>query len=339
MTEEHASSERILRVLSLDGGGIRGYLTAQILVEIEQYLNSTTNSQQPLGERFDFIVGTSTGGLIALGLAVGKTAEEILSFYKKFAKKVFDKKEQRSWIWSLLNPKFDGNNLKTFLEAELFNEKKLLSDISSPNVAVTSVALDTGMLRKHASNYLPLHAGRMGETLVNCALATTAAPTFFPVLENTEYSSDLIDGGLVANNPAMIALIDACKILAKADAQPKAEREYATQVKMVSVGTGQVRPLPYYCAKGMDFFLSNIQRMRQGGLLHWAKPISEVFLSSQSALAEFQMNFFLPRENYFRINPQIHPIGLDEVDRMEELKNYSNLTQEHEKRLQDLLLT
>lgn len=336
MNEEQASQEPILCVLSLDGGGIRGYLTARILVEIEKYLNLKTNSQKPLGERFDFVVGTSTGGLIALGLAVGKTAQEVLEFYEKSSPTIFGKNERRSWVCSLLKPKFHGDALKTCLEDNLFKEKKLLSEISHPDVAVISVALDTGMFRKHASNYLPLHTSRIDETLVDCALATTAAPTYFPVKEKMKHSSDLIDGGLVANNPAMIALIDACKILARNDALANSERKYADRIKLLSVGTGQVRPLPYYCPRGGDSFLSNIQRMRQGGQLHWAKPIPEVFISCQSALVEFQMNFFLPPENYLRINPQIHPIALDEVERMGELKNYSNLTQEQEKKLLDL---
>lgn len=331
------SAQEPLRVLSLDGGGIRGYLTARILVEIEKYLDTQAKDPKPVGKRFGLIVGTSTGGLIALGLAVGKTANEVLEFYEKHGPEIFGKKERRWWGSALFKPKFRGDVLRSCLENELFKDKKLLSEISHPHVAVTSVGLDTGMLRKHASDYLPLHAGRIDEALVDCALATTAAPTFFPVKEKMKHSNDLVDGGLVANNPAMIALIDACKILAKNDNPPKpAERDYAANVKMLSVGTGQVKPLPYYCPKGADSFLSNIRRMRNGGLLHWAKPIPEVFISCQSALVEFQMSFFLSRENYLRINPQIQPIALDDVERMDELKNYSNLTQEQEKKLLDL---
>lgn len=339
MSEQQAETspqEPILRVLSLDGGGIRGYLTARILAEIEKYLDSQLGTSMPLGQRFDLVVGTSTGGLIALGLAVGKTAKEVLAFYENAGPRIFSKEERRWWGSALFKPKFRGAALKSCLENELFKDKKLLSEITHPRVAVTSVGLDTGMLRKHASNYFPTHRGREEETLVNCALATTAAPTFFPVKEKMKHSNDLVDGGLVANNPAMIALIDACKILARRDDPPKPERVYAANVKMLSVGTGQVKPLPYYCPRHMDSFLSNIRWMRNGGLLHWAKPIPEVLISCQSALVEFQMSFFLPGENYLRINPQIHPIGLDEVERMQELKNYSSLTQQQEKKLHDL---
>lgn len=362
-SEQQASQEPVLRVLSLDGGGIRGYLTARILVEIEKYLDGKTNSQKPLGQRFDLVVGTSTGGLIALGLAVGKTAKEVLEFYETYGPKIFGGKEnkekenddgqnqsscsknpsesihknkRRSWFSALFQPQFRGDALKASLENELFKEKKFLRDISRPRVAVISVGLDTGMMRKYASNYFPLHVGREDEELVDCALATTAAPTFFPVQEKLKHSNDLVDGGLVANNPAMIALIDACKILEIEDGKRKPGSEYAANVKMLSVGTGQVRPLPYYSPRCADLFLSNIRRMRKGGLLHWAKAIPEVFISCQSALVEFQMSFFLPRDNYLRINPQIHPIELDDVGRMDELKNYSNLTQEHEKKLLDL---
>lgn len=353
MSLQQAASPQhpILCVLSLDGGGIRGYLTARILVEIERYLDTQTRDPKPLGKRFGLIVGTSTGGLIALALAIGKTAEEICEFYETagpeiFSKPViFDKEKTFRWetfFWRaktrLFRPKFHSEVLRALLKEKLFSDRKL-SDIKAddPQVAVTSVALDTGMLRKHASNYLPLHAGRESETLVNIALATTAAPTYFAVAKEMKHSTDLVDGGLVANNPAMIALIDACKILARNDGSAKLEREYAADVKMISVGTGQVKPLPYYCSRGVDSLLSDISKIRDGGgLLHWAKPIPEVFISCQSALVEFQMSFFLPRENYLRINPQIHPIGLEDVDRMNELKNYSNLTQEQEKKLRAL---
>ncbi|MGH8474870.1 MAG: patatin-like phospholipase family protein [Methylococcales bacterium] len=279
MGEQYTSREPILRVLSLDGGGIRGYLTARILVEIEKYLNVKTNAQKPLGERFDFVVGTSTGGLIALGLAVRKTAQELLEFYETYGMEIFGKTEKCSWLSALFKRKFRGEALKNHLEKDFFTTKKLLSEITHPHAAVISVALDTGMLRKYASEYLPLHGARVDESLVDCALATTAVPTFFPVREKMKHFSDLVDGGLVANNPAMVALIDACKILAISDSQRKPEREYASKVKMLSAGTGQVRPLPYYCAKAADYFLSNIKRMRQGGLLHWAKPIPEVLMS------------------------------------------------------------
>lgn len=351
MIEQDSPQEPMLRVLSLDGGGIRGYLTTRILVEIEKYLDTQTKDPKPLGKRFGLIVGTSTGGLIALALAIGKTAEEICEFYETAGPEIFskpaiyDREKKFRWeafFWRaktrFFRPKFDSQVLKALLKAKLFGDKKL-SDIKNddPQVAVTSVALDTGMLRKHASNYFPLHAGRESETLVDIALATTAAPTYFAVAKEVEHSTDLVDGGLVANNPAMIALIDACKMLAKKGGPPKPEREYATNVKMLSVGTGQVKPLPYYCPRGVDSLLSDIRKMRGGGgLLHWAKPIPEVFISCQSALVEFQMNFFLPPENYLRINPQIHPIGLDEVERMQELKNYSSLTQQQEKNLHDL---
>ena len=62
------------KILSLDGGGVRGYLSAKILSNLEDYLNNRAKEEMPIGQRFDFIAGTSTGGIIALALALGKTA-------------------------------------------------------------------------------------------------------------------------------------------------------------------------------------------------------------------------------------------------------------------------
>lgn len=80
------------RILSLDGGGVRGILSAQILSNMESYLNRFHGEDIPVGQRFDFIAGTSTSGLIALGLAAGKSASEILEFYRQVIPEVFSKK-------------------------------------------------------------------------------------------------------------------------------------------------------------------------------------------------------------------------------------------------------
>ena len=79
------------KVLTLDGGGIKGYLTAKILKNIEQSLNEYRSEDINLGQRFDLIVGTSTGGIIATALAIGKSAKEIFELYETLIPKVFNK--------------------------------------------------------------------------------------------------------------------------------------------------------------------------------------------------------------------------------------------------------
>ncbi len=86
----------VKRLLSIDGGGIRGIIAAEILLKIEQTLKQHNPKFQRLSDYFDFISGTSTGSILATGLAAGKSAEELLSIYKEKGKEIFTK-EQHSW--------------------------------------------------------------------------------------------------------------------------------------------------------------------------------------------------------------------------------------------------
>ena len=110
----------LFRVLSLDGGGVRGYLSAKILADIEQYLNENDGNNIPLGQRFKLIVGTSTGGIIALALATGKYAHEIFSLYETLIPEVFGTPQGMG----IGKAKYSNEILKVKLE-EIFNEKTL----------------------------------------------------------------------------------------------------------------------------------------------------------------------------------------------------------------------
>ena len=82
------------RILSLDGGGVRGYLTVMILENIEKQLNAKDGSDKPLGEYFDLIAGTSTGAIIGGLLAIGKKASEVRKIYENDIKEILDKGEK-----------------------------------------------------------------------------------------------------------------------------------------------------------------------------------------------------------------------------------------------------
>ena len=78
-----------IKVLSLDGGGVKGYLSAKILFNIETLLNQENSEYINIGQRFDLIVGTSTGGIIACALSIGKSAKEIFELYETLIPKIF----------------------------------------------------------------------------------------------------------------------------------------------------------------------------------------------------------------------------------------------------------
>src|SRR4249919_2970113 len=84
------ATERPHKLLALDGGGIRGVLTLEILAEMERQINDATGIER-LGDYFDYIGGTSTGSIIAAGLAIGMSTHELLDFYEKFGRQMFEK--------------------------------------------------------------------------------------------------------------------------------------------------------------------------------------------------------------------------------------------------------
>src|SRR5436190_2825128 len=112
------------RILSLDGGGARGYLSARILANVETYMDQASGSKIPLGQRFDFIVGTSTGGIIALGLATGRSAGEVAKFYERLVPNVFAQTARRSLAVRSYKPKYDNGPLRIAL-ADLFKDTTL----------------------------------------------------------------------------------------------------------------------------------------------------------------------------------------------------------------------
>ncbi|WP_276483773.1 CBASS cGAMP-activated phospholipase [Paraflavitalea pollutisoli] len=193
---------RPFKILCIDGGGIKGLYSATVLEHLEQRFG-------PCGEYFDMICGTSTGGLIALGLALGKPATEISTLYADEGRKIFPRSIVpfgRRICQALWGGKYSDRPLKKILEA-FFQEKKvgdLKNLICIPSYSVTDARpwvfkRDHGLLDRDN-----------GTLLVDVALATSAAPTFFPLCEIPRYDhKQFIDGGVWANNPTLVGIIEA----------------------------------------------------------------------------------------------------------------------------------
>lgn len=340
--------QETFKVLSLDGGGVRGYLSAKILANIEKYLNQENNEKINIGQRFDLIAGTSTGGIIACALAIGKSAQEVFELYETLIPEVFVPKSN-----GVFEPKYSNEVLRKKLQAILGDNT--LADVQT-ELCITSVDVENSKPRFHKSGYFGRNTVRVDERLVDLALATSAAPTFFPLV-NTKHSTNLTDGGIVANNPSLVALIDAMQLTDNP----------SENIRLISIGTGEQCHMPY-----------DIDSLKYGGKQDWivdiekstkigevvsnikkdkskfqivkdyclssekvfdskGSPLLELLMDSQSKLAHFQTQFLLG-EKYLRINPQLSVvIELDSVDKVESLKNLADLEKHQLVKIQNLL--
>lgn len=195
------------RILSIDGGGIRGIIPALALQTLEEETGKAALNM------FDMFVGTSTGGILALALARGKSPAQIVDLFEKRGAEIFSK----PWYWlGLTGPKYSADGIEKVLREEI--GENLLSTAMKP-VAVTCGSL----LDRRAMVIRSWMPEAQDTTMWAAARATSAAPTFFPSFGHRK----LIDGGVWANNPAYRAYMLASKFF---PGEP---------FQMLSLGTGQ----------------------------------------------------------------------------------------------------
>jgi hypothetical protein len=191
------------RILAIDGGGIKGIFPAAFLADIEDTL------EYPIYRYFDLIAGTSTGGIIALGLALGLRASDILNFYKNYGPKIFAGgrfvRSLRQAFWR----KYNNKELRWALE-KTFGDK-VIGDAKT-RVVIPSLNVDTGEVHIFKTKHHPKFARDHKIQALEAALATASAPTYFPLFKSTS-EFPLVDGGLWANNPAGIAAVEAIGVL------------------------------------------------------------------------------------------------------------------------------
>jgi patatin-like phospholipase/acyl hydrolase len=245
-------NERV-RVLAIDGGGIRGLIPALLLAEIERRAGVRSS------EVFDLIVGTSTGGIIGIGAAIGRPAEELAQFYPSYGRRIFGGDDRRSafekrifgpedGFWKNLdhaarqmggpfggNPSFGGNARHTTdgLEHAL---REVLGDLhlsaAATELTVTSFDGLTGLPVLFSTRDARADA-EYDVLLRDVARATSAAPTYFPPLTMFwgGQTREFVDGGVWANNPSAVALTESLAMTS--------EREQSsTSILLVSLGTG-----------------------------------------------------------------------------------------------------
>lgn len=221
--------QKSFHILSIDGGGVRGIIPARILQSLEE------SSGKPICDLFDLIVGTSTGGLIALGLTCPGTnnrpkfrAQDIVNVYLNQSDQIFNRS-----IWHALRSggglwgaKYPRQSYDRILE-ELFSGA-LLSQALKPVVA-TAYSLKEG-----APSLFTSRQAKAGADFYmrDIAGATSAAPTYFPpkMFSDTKGKDYIeVDGGLFANNPESIGAMESYQLV------PGLQRE---NIRIVSIGTG-----------------------------------------------------------------------------------------------------
>jgi len=216
---------RLCQLLCLSGGGYLGLYTASVLAELEKA------SGKPLRETFDLLAGTSVGGIIALGLAAGTSAADIRDAFIENGSAIFSNlPPPQGEVARLLDlrrnfkkAKYRTEPLKAVIE-DIVGANLLVGDLGQ-RVIVPAVNLTKGRPQVFKTPHHPTFIRDLHLKVVDVALATSAAPTFFPV---HQIGGELFaDGGLYANSPDFLALHEAEYFLATP----------VEQVRMLSIGT------------------------------------------------------------------------------------------------------
>lgn len=280
------------KILSLDGGGIKGLYSAHFLRLCEGHLANG----KPLASYFDMIAGTSTGGIIALGLGLGRTTDEIVSFYEQDGRRIFPPYPSsklgkcRRFVRGLFRPVLDHDELEAALRRRFENDT--LGE-AEPRIVIPAFLMPKTEIAVFKTDHHRDFQKDHSAPAWRVARATSAAPTYLKGHEHEESGRIFIDGGVWANNPIMVAVIDA---LSCYQLSPD-------QIQIVSVGTGN----PPFALSHQSVF---------AGLLAWKEVIkAAMFLTSDNATAQAML--MLGPENVLRIEPtgEAATIEMDDYDR------------------------
>ena len=289
---------KMKKILSIDGGGIRGIIPAMVLAEIERI------TEVPTAENFDLIAGTSTGGILALGLSrpddegnARYSAADLVDIYRDRGREIFNRSFWKGLtsVGGLTDETYSATGLEEIL-AGCFREV-LLGDALT-NTMVTSYDIEERepiFLRSWRPEYAEVR-------MRDAARATSAAPTFFEPAQVRfgDQTRTLVDGGVFINTPSVSAYAAANRMIAeeRANAERRGEDYADPELFVLSLGTGELtRRIPY-------------QDARNWGKLEWALPIISCIFDGVSDAAHYQMRSFLGDERYVRL--QIRLEGADD---------------------------
>jgi len=281
-TPEPFSGDRF-QILSLDGGGAKALFTAHVLARFEE------DHGTQVVNHFDLIAGTSAGGIVALGLGAGLSPAEIADNYLSLIGKVFPRNKRRAFRFRrLTGPAYSGDALREALKTVLGN--RTLGE-STKRLLVPSWNVQSGEVHIFKTPHSPRLTRDWRVKMVDVALATSAAPTYFPAA--TVDSARLVDGGVFANNPSVLAIAEATSMLGvPLDA-----------IRVLNIGT-------------MDPFTDHSDRLDTAGVAGWCRAAVPLILTASSASSTGLAKHLIGFDNFVRMNATVPPgaFALDRID-------------------------
>jgi patatin-like phospholipase/acyl hydrolase len=286
------SSNSGFRILSLDGGGIKGVFTASFLNSIEEMSGGS------IADYFDLITGTSTGGIIAVALGMGLPCGEILKFYRDRGPVIFPStgahRRLRQTMRRFVVGKHDHEVLATELRS-VFGDQKLGE--SRCRLVIPAFNASSGMIHLFKTAHDERFRQDYKRTCVDVLMAAVAAPTYFRP-HRTEDGSVFIDGGVWAGNPALVGVLEALRQF----------RVLPGDIDLLSIGTTEE---PFHLSRG---------RRLTSGMIQWARGILPLFMQAQTDAAMKQAALLLDRAP-LRVSPVVAPkrFSIDDTRRIQEL--------------------
>ena len=328
---------KLTRILSIDGGGIRGLIPGQILVSLEEKLKKLAkNPEAKIGEYFDLIAGTSTGGIMTCLFLCpdGKdqkkarlSAQQIVDFYDENAGAIFSCSlcHKIVTVNGYLGAKYPAAAMEEAIRG-YFHDMEL-KELIKPCLIP---AYDIKNQRAHFFTQHTAHRKRSNFYIRDVARGTSAAPTYFKpavISSLAEESYHLVDGGVFAGNPALCAYVEARKL----EHQPEAEN-----MLILSLGTGQVQD-PTACSHAGSW-----------GKLQWIEPLIDILLNGSTEVVDYELQSIFTavgkRDQYLRINPVFDKehLALNEIDNasrenLSALKEFgASVAAKHDKELENM---
>lgn len=331
-------NNKYVRILSIDGGGIRGIVPGWILVALESKLQEKSNNKDArLSDYFDLICGTSTGGILSCAYLspdiihnkpLPYSADFVANLYQEYGPEILKHHFLR---YGIFKEKYNTTGLELVLSK--FFAKEELKNLKKPCL-ITSYDIERQkghFFRQHKAEVDPYYNFK----LTDVARATSAAPTYFPTetaRSDMDVSFSLIDGGVFVNNPALCGYSEAREIFRRKHQKANVT---AKDIVLFSLGTSSSKkPI-------------NNDKAEHWGAIKWAVPLISVMMSGVADTVDYQLRQIFDsvkvNDQYIRINhelPETIDGGMDNTDKenMQKLKEFGvQLGHEHSDDLDKLV--
>lgn len=248
--------EMRFNVLALSGGGFRGLYTATVLARLEEQVG------KPIAQCFDLLCGTSIGGILAMALAIEKPAPSIVHLMEEYGPKIFPGYKRLPSY--LCKAKYSNTKLKQMAD-DLFEDRTLKE--SRHRLLIPTVNYSTGRPQFFKTPHHENLREDLNRKISDIAMATSAAPVFFPIYESQDTSSCYVDGGLVGNAPGLFGVHEAQYFC----------NQSIENIHLLSIGT-----------MGGNFRMDASKTLNKG-IIQWREKLFLLTLSAQEKTADFML--------------------------------------------------